>query len=78
MSWAQLAAVVDVERVHLELGEADEEARPGVLGLVVLVVADDVADVLAHEALDALAELLAALDVDLHASGSRPRARGPA
>ena len=39
---------------------------PGVLGLVVLVVADHVADVLAHEALDALAELLAPLHVDLH------------
>src|SRR6202041_2054010 len=61
----QLAAVVDVEGVHLELGEADEEAGPGVLGLVLLVVADDVADVLAHEALDALTELLAPLDVDL-------------
>ena len=33
--------------------------------LVVLVVAHDVADVLAQEALDALAELLAALHVDL-------------
>ena len=61
----ELAAVVGVERVHLELGEADEEAGPGVGGLVLLVVADHVADVLAHEALDALAELLAALDVDL-------------
>src|ERR1700693_1802698 len=37
----QLAPVVDVERVHLELGEADEEAGPGVFGLVVLVVTDD-------------------------------------
>ena len=61
----KLAAVVDVERVHLELGEADEETGPGVFGLVLLVVTDDVADVLAHEALDALAELLAPLDVDL-------------
>ena len=61
----QLAPVVHVERVHLEFGEADEEPRPGVLGLVLLVVADHVAHVLAHEALDALAEFLATLDVDL-------------
>src|SRR6202034_1909905 len=61
----QLAAVVGVERVHLELGEADEEPGPGVVGLVLLVISDDVADVLAHEALDALAELLTPLDVDL-------------
>src|SRR6202046_2385195 len=76
----QLPAVVDVERVHLELREADEEAGPRVVGLVVLVVADDVADVLAHEALNALAELLAALDVDLHhaiaALGLRPGLEG--
>src|SRR5579863_9023830 len=61
----ELAPIVDVEGVHLELGEADEEAGPGVFRLVLLVVTDHVADVLAHEALDALAELLAALDVDL-------------
>src|SRR3984885_11086598 len=47
----QLPAVVDVEWMHLELGEADEESGPGVVGLVVLVVTDDGADVLAHEAL---------------------------
>ena len=61
----ELAAVVDVERVHLELGRAGEEARAGEGGLVLLVVADDVAHVLAQVALDALAELLAPLDVDL-------------
>ena len=59
----QLDAVVGVERMHLELGDAHEEARPGEGRLVLLVVADDVADVLAQEALDALVELLAALDV---------------
>ena len=64
-SWSELAAVVGVERVHLELGGADEEPRTGEGGLVLLVVADHVADVLAQEALDALAELLAPLDVDL-------------
>ena len=54
-----------VQRVHVELGDAHEEARAGEGRLVVLVVAHDVADVLAQEALDALAELLRALDVDL-------------
>ena len=38
---------------------------PAKARLVLLVVTDDVADVVAHEALDALAELLRALDVDL-------------
>ena len=61
----ELAPVVGVERVHVELGVAQEEPRAGEGRLVVLVVTDDVADVLAQEALDALAELLAALDVDL-------------
>src|SRR5579875_3908326 len=58
-------AVLRVERVHVELGGADEEPRPGERGLVLLVVTDDVTGVLAEVALDALAELLAALDVDL-------------
>ena len=62
----QLPAVVGVERMRLELHVADEHAGAGVMGLVVLVVPDHVADVLAHEAFDALAELLAPLDVDLH------------
>ena len=39
---------------------------PGEALLLLLVVADDVADVLAQEALDALAELLDAVDVLLH------------
>ena len=59
----ELGAVVRVQRVHLQLGEADEEARAEEVLLVLRVVADDVADVLAEEALDALAELLPALDV---------------
>lgn len=51
--------------MHVQLGVADEEARPGVGGLVVLVVAGDVADVLAQPAFDALAKLVAAIDVAL-------------
>src|SRR3712207_8529467 len=54
-----------VERVHVELGQPDEEPRPGEGGLVLLVVPDDVAGVLAEPALDALAELLRPVDVDL-------------
>ena len=48
-----------------ELGDPDEEPGAGEDRLVLLVVTDHVAGVLAQEALDALAELLAALDVDL-------------
>src|SRR6187549_1867440 len=50
-------AVLDVERVHLEARDAHEEARARELGLL-RVVAEDVAHVLAQEALDALPELL--------------------
>src|SRR3989304_2532223 len=69
----QLLAVVGVQRVHLQLRQPHEEARARERRLVVLVVADDVADVLAQEALDALAELLAALDILLEHA---PRAVG--
>ena len=75
----QLAPVVRVERVHLELGVADEQPRAGELVLVLLVIADHVADVLAEEALDAPVELLDPIDVGLlHPVGAvgvlRPRA----
>src|SRR5919201_1849915 len=43
----QVAPVVRVQRVHLELRVADEHARAREALLVVLVVADHVADVLA-------------------------------
>src|ERR1700752_3497501 len=46
-----------VQRVHVEFGDAHQEPRPAVGLLVFLVVTDDVADVLAQEAFDALAEL---------------------
>src|SRR5512139_4140110 len=62
----QLATVIGVEGVHVELGVPEEEPRTGEGRLVLLVVPHDVADVLAEEALDALAELLAALDIGLH------------
>src|SRR6266511_2091934 len=53
----QLEPVVGVQRVHFELGDPHDEARAGEGRLVLRVVADDVADVLAQEALDALPEL---------------------
>ena len=58
--------------MHLERRGVDEEARPDEL-LVLVVIAQDVTDVLAEEALDALPEFLHAVDVRLlHA----PRAVG--
>ena len=61
----ELTPVVDVERVHLELRRPCEEAGAGEGGLVLLVVADHMAHVLAQVALDALAELLTPFDIDL-------------
>src|SRR5581483_1408438 len=55
-----VAPVERVERVHLELGDPHQVPRAGERLLVFLVVADHVTGVLAQEALDALAELLAA------------------
>ena len=57
-------AVLGVERVHLERRAVDEEPRADEL-VVHVVVAQHVADVLAQEALDALAEFLHAVDVVL-------------
>src|SRR5438067_12171125 len=51
-----------VQGVHLQGGDPDHVARPVVGGLVV-VVAQDVADILAEEALDALAVLVDALRI---------------
>ena len=61
----KLSAVFRVQGVHLKLRETHEEARAVEAVLVLGVIADDVADVLAEEALDALAKLLASLDVFL-------------
>src|SRR5438105_2126936 len=62
----EASAVAGVQRMHVEARDLDEEARPGEHPLLVLVVANHVADVLAQEALDALVELLNAIDVLLH------------
>src|SRR5207245_941975 len=61
----QLEPIVTVEWVHFQRRQAHEEARSGKARLVGLVIADHVADVLAQEALDALMELLDAIDVFL-------------
>ena len=78
-SCARRSAVGLVERVHVELGDPHQVAGAGEDRLVVLVVADDVAGVLAQEALDALAELLPALNIDLlHAVVARLEVAGGA
>jgi hypothetical protein len=53
-----LPPVGGVGRVHLEFGHPHQEPRAGEGVLVLGVVADHVAGVLAQEALNALAELL--------------------
>src|SRR5580704_4292049 len=58
----QLAAIEDVFRMHLEGRDAHEEAW-SVEAIGEAVRAVDVADVLAQEALDALAELVEAIDI---------------
>jgi hypothetical protein len=55
-------AVRRVERVHLERRREGQEPRTDEL-IVQVMIAQDVADVLAEEALDALPELLHAIDV---------------
>src|SRR5579859_3126110 len=62
MSLQQRPAVEHVAWVHLQARDPDHEPRPVVL-LLAVVVAQDVADVLAQKALDALAELEHAVDV---------------
>src|SRR5262249_40870478 len=62
----EAGAIARVQRMHVEAGQLDEEARTGERALLVLVIANDVADVLAQEALDAFVELLDAIDVLLH------------
>ncbi len=59
----QLPSVLGIQRVHLQFGIPDHQPRAGEDRLVLLVVSDDVADCLAQEALDALAEFLDAVDV---------------
>ena len=55
-------AVFGVERVHFQRGGINEKARADEF-LVLVMVAQDVADVLAEKTFDALAEFLHAVDV---------------
>src|SRR6266508_908499 len=64
-----------VEWVHLERGDPHEETGAAELPLL-SVVPQNVADVLTEEALDALAELLHAVDVGLRHLPARAWARG--
>ena len=60
-----LDAVVGVEGVHVETGEAHHESWTGEV-LLGLAIAQDVTHILTQEALDALAELLNPIDILLH------------
>src|SRR6185437_11051710 len=70
-------AVGHVERVHLQCRNVHEEARPNEL-LLLLVLAQHVADVLAQKALDAFPEFLHPIHVALlHAPGAIGRIGRP-
>ena len=63
-------AILGIQRVHFQRGGINQEAGADEL-LVLVVVAQHVADVLAEETFDALAEFLHAVDVLLlHAPGA--------
>ena len=67
--------VFGVERVHFQRGGVNQEARADEF-VVLVMVAQNVADVLAEEAFDALAEFLHAVHVFLlHAPGAVRRSR---
>ncbi len=59
------AILQDIQWVHIQLGDTDEETRSSKRLFVLLVVTDDVASVLTKEALDALSKFLAAFDIHL-------------
>ena len=70
-----LDPVLGVERVHLQRRDVHQKPRADEL-VVLVVLAQDVADVLAEEALDALPELLHPVDVRLiHPPGPVRRVR---
>src|SRR5438309_3618221 len=60
----QARAVEPVQRMHFEAGHSNEESRAGELFLLV-VLAKNVANVLAEKAFDALAKLLNPVDIEL-------------
>src|SRR5579864_4202262 len=62
LSFQKRPPVEDIARMHLETRDPDHEPRPVEHALLV-VLTQHVADVLAEEALDALAELHAPLDI---------------
>ena len=60
-----LDAIVGIEGVHVETGQAHHESGTGEV-LFGLAIAQDVTHILTEEALDALAELLNPIDILLH------------
>ena len=64
-------AIIAIEGVHFQRRQAHEEARAGEGRLIVVVVADNMADVLAQETLDTFVEFLYPVDVFLvHPAGT--------
>ena len=65
-----VGSIEDIQRMHFQLGCVHKQPGPHEL-LVQMMVAENVTDILAEEALDALAEFLYAVDIGLlHAPGS--------
>ena len=60
----QASAIERIKRMKLEAGHTNKKARPAECFLFVML-ANDVANVLAQKAFDAFAEFLDAVDVDL-------------
>ena len=55
-----LAVAKQIQRVHIEFGDPNEEAWSGKGFLIFFVIADNMTSVLAQETLNTLSELLAA------------------
>ena len=60
----QLSPIQAVERVHLQAGDANEEARTTKF-LFLVMITQDMANVLTEEALDTFTELLDAVNIAL-------------
>ena len=71
-------AIVRIERIHLQLPRCISEKRGPINSLVQVVVTQYVANVLAEEALNALAEFLRAVDIFLLPCRQVPSALHPA
>ena len=67
-----LSITQGIQGMHIKFSDSNEETRAREGLLILLVVADNMARILAEEALNALTELLASFDVNLfHARFTR-------